>query len=38
MLSGYFTSSQTIVEMYLAAVGAIPGYDFPIQVVPTPTP
>lgn len=38
MLSGYFTSSQTIVEMYLAAVGAIPGYQFPIQVAPTPTP
>ncbi|UCG23328.1 MAG: extracellular solute-binding protein [Chloroflexota bacterium] len=38
MLSGYFTSSQTIVEMYLAVVNTIPGYDFPIQVVPTPTP
>lgn len=38
MLSGYFTSSQTIVEMYLAAVGAIPGYQFPIEVAPSPTP
>ena len=38
MLSGYFTSSQTIVEMYLSAVDAIPGYEFPIQVAPSPTP
>lgn len=38
MLSGYFTSSETIVEMYLTAVGAIPGYSYPIQVAPSPTP
>jgi multiple sugar transport system substrate-binding protein len=38
MLSGYFSSSETIVEMYLLAVESIPGYDFPIQVAPTPTP
>jgi hypothetical protein len=38
MLSGYFNSSETVVEMYLVAVEAIPGYDFPIQVAPSPTP
>jgi len=38
MLSGYFNSSETIVEMYLEAVDAIPGYDFPVQVAPSPTP
>ena len=38
MLSGYFTSSQTIVEMYLSAIDAIPGYQFAIQVAPSPTP
>lgn len=38
MLSGYFNSSETIVEMYLVAVEAIPDYDFPIQVAPSPTP
>jgi multiple sugar transport system substrate-binding protein len=38
MLSGYFSSSETIVEMYLMAVDAIPVYEFPIQVAPSPTP
>lgn len=38
MLSGYFTSSQTIVEMYKAVVDAIPDYAFPIEIVPTATP
>ncbi len=38
MLSGYFSSSETIVEMYLLAVEAVPGYEFPIQVAPSPTP
>lgn len=38
MLSGYFNSSETIVEMYLEAVDAVPGYDFPVQVAPSPTP
>ncbi len=38
MLSGYFTSSQTIVEMYKAAVSLIPDYGFPIEIAPTATP
>jgi multiple sugar transport system substrate-binding protein len=38
MLSGYFTSSQTIVEMYTSIVNSIVGYEFPFEVVPTPTP
>lgn len=38
MLSGYFTSSQTIIEMYKAVVDAIPDYPFPIEIVPTATP
>jgi hypothetical protein len=38
MLSGYFSSSETIIEMYLSAVEALPGYSFPIQVAPSPTP
>jgi multiple sugar transport system substrate-binding protein len=38
MLSGYFTSSQTVVELYKAVVEAIPNYSFPIEIVPTPTP
>jgi hypothetical protein len=38
MLSGYFSSSETIVEMYLATVSAIPGYSYPVQVAPSPTP
>jgi hypothetical protein len=38
MLSGYFNSSETIIEMYLAAVDAIPGYNYPVQVAPSPTP
>jgi multiple sugar transport system substrate-binding protein len=32
MLSGYFTSSQTIVEMYRSVVNLIPGYAFPLDV------
>ncbi|MCI0396725.1 MAG: extracellular solute-binding protein [Chloroflexi bacterium] len=35
MLSGYFTSSQTIVEMYRAVVDLIPNYAYPL---PTSTP
>lgn len=38
MLSGYFTSSQTIVEMYTTIVDSIVGYEFPFEVAPTPTP
>jgi multiple sugar transport system substrate-binding protein len=38
MLSGYFTSSQTIVEMYKATVSLIPDYGFPIEIAPTATP
>jgi multiple sugar transport system substrate-binding protein len=38
MLSGYFTSSQTIVEMYRVAVDTIPDYQFPIEIAPTATP
>lgn len=38
MLSGYFTSSQTIVEMYKVVVDAIPDYPFPIEIAPTATP
>jgi multiple sugar transport system substrate-binding protein len=38
MLSGYFTSSQTIVEMYKVVVDAIPDYQFPIEIAPTATP
>ena len=38
MLSGYFTSSQTIVEMYASIVDSIVGYEFPFEVAPTPTP
>ena len=34
MLSGYFTSSQTIVEMYRTVVGLIPDYPFPLEVQP----
>jgi multiple sugar transport system substrate-binding protein len=32
MLSGYFTSSQTIVEMYSATVALIPNYAYPIEI------
>ena len=38
MLSGYFTSSQTIIEMYMAIIDLIPSYEFPIEIVPTPEP
>ncbi len=38
MLSGYFTSSQTIVELYQVAVNALPHYNFPIEIVSTPEP
>jgi hypothetical protein len=31
MLSGYFTSSQTIIEMHNAAVALIPNYAYPIE-------
>ncbi len=36
MLSGYFTSSQTMIEIYRTIVDLIPNYAFPI--LPTPTP
>lgn len=32
MLSGYFTSSQTIVEMYRTVVDLIPDYAFPLEI------
>ncbi|MDX1613957.1 MAG: hypothetical protein R3300_06565, partial [Candidatus Promineifilaceae bacterium] len=35
MLSGYFTSSQTVVEMQRAVAGLIPGYDFPLPTPPS---
>ena len=38
MLSGYFTSSQTIIELYRDVVNAIPDYNFPMEIVPTPVP
>ncbi|HUS94811.1 MAG TPA: extracellular solute-binding protein [Patescibacteria group bacterium] len=38
MLSGYFTSSQTIIELYQVVVNAIPHYNFPIEIVSTPEP
>lgn len=38
MLSGYFTSSQTIIEMYTGVIDLIPGYPFPIEIAPSPTP
>ena len=38
MLSGYFTSSQTIIEMYADVVDLIPDYPFPIEIAPSPTP
>jgi multiple sugar transport system substrate-binding protein len=38
MLSGYFTSSQSIVEMYRVMIEAIPFYQHPREVLPTPTP
>jgi multiple sugar transport system substrate-binding protein len=36
MLSGYFTSNQTVIEIYRAVIDLIPNYSFPI--LPTPTP
>ncbi|MEW5985656.1 MAG: extracellular solute-binding protein [Chloroflexota bacterium] len=38
MLSGYFNTSQSIVEAYLRIVDLIPNYTFPLAVQPTPTP
>ena len=40
MLSGYFSSSQSIIEIYRAVVAQIPGYAFPLPAEPeaTPTP
>jgi multiple sugar transport system substrate-binding protein len=38
MLSGYFTSSQTIIEMYLAITDLIPFYAFPVDIAQTPEP
>jgi len=38
MLSGYFTSSQTIIELYQVVVNAIPDYNFPLENVSTPVP
>jgi multiple sugar transport system substrate-binding protein len=38
MLSGYFTSSQTIIEMYADVIDLIPDYPFPIEIAPSPTP
>ncbi len=38
MLSGYFTSSQSVIEMYLAIIDLIPSYDFPIEIAPTEEP
>lgn len=35
MLSGYFTSSQTIIEMHKATVDFIPNYAYPIEVEET---
>jgi multiple sugar transport system substrate-binding protein len=36
MLSGYFNSSQSVIEIYRALVDLLPDYAFPI--LPTPTP
>jgi hypothetical protein len=38
MLSGYFTSSQTVIEIYLAIIDLIPAYAFPVDIAPTPEP
>jgi multiple sugar transport system substrate-binding protein len=38
MLSGYFTSSQTIIEMHRAVIELIPDYNFPVPVVATEEP
>lgn len=38
MLSGYFTSSQTIIEMHRAVTDLIPNYSFPVPVVATEEP
>ncbi len=34
MLSGYFSSSQTIIEIYRAVIAEIPDYAFPLQSEP----
>jgi hypothetical protein len=38
MLSGYFTSSQTIIEIYRAVTDLLPGYAYPLDSEPTPAP
>jgi multiple sugar transport system substrate-binding protein len=38
MLSGYFTSSQTIVELYRAIIDLIPFYAFPVEIAVTEEP
>jgi multiple sugar transport system substrate-binding protein len=38
MLSGYFTSSQTVIEMYSAIIDELPFYEFPIEIAPTEEP
>lgn len=38
MLSGYFNSSQTIIEAYNRVTGLIPNYAFPVDLEPTATP
>ena len=37
MLSGYFTSSETIIEMYRVIIDALPEYNYPIEIMPTAT-
>jgi multiple sugar transport system substrate-binding protein len=34
MLSGYFSSSQTVIEIYNAIIEALPDYQFPILIQP----
>jgi multiple sugar transport system substrate-binding protein len=38
MLSGYITSSQTVIEMFQTVVAEIPDYNFAIPIVPSPVP
>jgi multiple sugar transport system substrate-binding protein len=38
MLSGYITSSQTVIEIFQAVVAEIPEYDFTIPIIPSPVP
>jgi hypothetical protein len=38
MLSGYITSSQTVIEIFQAVVAEIPDYNFTIPTVPSPVP